>query len=150
LWTLAIAFGVADASLLTGLAVFGVGVATLARTGSAGLRDIAGAQAVLGAAGLTGSAAAIGASWASAVSLVSVARHRGVSAALGIVAGVVVAGPSPAGGYRSAGVWVAAAIVGAGVGLVVAPGTDARRWQQYVALVAGGVGVALGILAGYH
>ena len=150
LWTLAIAFGVADASVLTAIAVLGAAVATLARTGSAGLNDIAGAQAVLGAAGFTGSGAAIGASWASAFSLVTVARERLAGAGLGLVAGALVAGPSLAGGVNSVLVCVAGAVVGAGVGFIAAPRAGARRWQRYVALAAGAAGVALGIVAGYH
>jgi hypothetical protein len=115
LWTCAVAFGVADASLLTALTVAAAGVATLARTGSAGLTDVAGAQAVLGAAGFTGTAAAVGAAWASAVSLVGVARTRIVGAGLGFVAGALVAGPSPSGGAKSVVVWIAGALGVVGV-----------------------------------
>jgi hypothetical protein len=150
LWTLGLAFGVADASIVTALAVVGAAVASLARTGSAGLNDIAGAQAVLGAAGFTGSSAAIGATWASALSLAGVARQRIVSAGLGLVAGTLVAGPSLNGGAKSVLVCVAGAVLGAAVGWVLAPPAGRRPWQRYVALVLGGVGVALGVLAGYH
>jgi hypothetical protein len=150
LWTLAIAFGVADASLITGVVVAAAGVATLARTGSAGLNEISGAQAVLGAAGFTGSSAAVGASWASAVSLVGVARQRVVGAGLGLVAGALVAGPSLAGGAQSALVCALGAIAGAAAGLVVTPPTGKRRWQRFVALGVGAAGVALGVIAGYH
>jgi hypothetical protein len=150
LWTLAVAFGVADASVITALAVVAAGVATLARTGSAGLNEIGGAQAVLGAAGVTGSSAAIGAAWASALSLVAVARQRVVSAGLGLLAGALVAGPSLAGGYKAAAVFVLGVAAGGAVGWVVAPSPGTRRWQRYVALALSAAGVALGIVAGYH
>ena len=71
--------------------------ATIARVGSAALVDISGAQAVLGAAGFTGSLAAVSATWASAVALLAVARNRSTGAAMGLVAGALVA--SPALGY---------------------------------------------------
>ena len=150
LWTLAIAFGVADASLATALVVLGAGVATLARSGSAGLGDIAGAQAVLGAAGFTGSVAAVGATWASALSLVVVARHRWASAGLGLLAGALVAGPSLSGGAKSVVVCLLGAGVGAVVGWFAAPRPNQRRWQSMVALGIGAAGVAFGLVAGYH
>jgi len=150
LWTLAVVFGVGDASIITALVVVGAAVATLARTGSAGLNEITGAQAVLGAAGFTGSGMAIGASWASAVSLVAVARQRVASAGLGLVAGALVAGPSLAGGYHAAAVFVLGVVGGAVVGWFAAPAPGRRPWQRYVALAIGAVGVALGIAAGYH
>ncbi|HVT75770.1 MAG TPA: hypothetical protein VHD87_01985 [Acidimicrobiales bacterium] len=150
LWTLAVAFGVADGSVVTGIAVLGAAAATLARTGTAGLAGVAGAQAVLGAAGFTGSALAVGATWASAVSLVLVARQRAAGAVLGLTAGLLVAGPSLAGGAKSVGTWVLGALVGTAVGLVAAPGEGRRRWQRYVALVLGAAGLAVGIAAGYH
>jgi hypothetical protein len=149
LWTLAIAFGVADASIITGVVVVCAAVATLARSGSAGLNEVAGAQAVLGAAGFTGSTAAVGAAWACAVSLVGVARQRAVGAGLGLVAGTLVAGPSLAGGLKSVLVCVLGALIGAAVGWFVTPASGRRRWQRFVALGIAVAGVALGIAAGY-
>ncbi len=150
LWTLAIALGVADASMLTALAVAGAGVATLARAGSAALTDIAGSQAVLGAAGFTGSAAAVAATWASAVSLITVARQRAVGVGLGLLAGALIAGPSLSGGAESVAVWVPGLAAGAAVGFVMVPPDGARRWQAFVALAVGAAGVAFGVIAGYH
>lgn len=150
LWTLAIAFGVADASALTALPVLLVGIATIARTGSAGLADVAGNQAVLGAAGFTGSAAAIGAVWASAVSLVLAARDRWTATGLGALAGLLVAGPSLAGGFPSAVIWILGAGIGGAVGWFVSPTEEREQTQRWVALGLGVVAVSLGLIAGYH
>jgi hypothetical protein len=150
LWTLAVAFGVAGSSLLPALVVAGAGVATLARTGSAALSDISGSQAVLGAAGFTGSAAAVAATWTSAVSLIGVARQRAVGVGLGLLAGTLVAGPSLSGGIESVGVWIVGVAAGGALGFVVVPPDGARRWQAFVALGVGAIGVALGVIAGYH
>jgi hypothetical protein len=150
LWTLAIALGVADSSMLTALAVTFAGVATLARTGSAALTDIAGSQAVLGAAGFTGSAAAVAATWTSALSLILVARQRAVGIGLGLLAGALVAGPSLSGGGESVAVWILGLAAGAAVGFVVVPRRDRRPWQAFVAVAVGAAGVALGVIAGYH
>lgn len=150
IWTLAVAFGVADASALTALVVGLVGIATIARAGSAGLADIAGGQAVLGAAGFTGSAAAVGAAWASAVSLVLAARDRWAGAALGALAGTIVAGPSVAGGFDSVAVRTVGVVVGAAVGWFVAAGPGRERWQPWVSVGIAGVAAGLGVFAGYR
>jgi len=149
LWIAALAFGVADASALTALAVALAAAATLARAGSAGLADIAGSQAVLGAAGFTGSAYAVAAAWASAVSLVLVARDRWSAMALGALGGLLVGGPSLTDGGSSVGVWLLGVVGGAVVGWVVAPGERRARWQPWVAVVIGAAGVFLGVMAGY-
>lgn len=150
LWTLAIAFGVADASALTALPVLLVGIATIARTGSAGLSDIAGNQAVLGAAGFTGSAVAIGAVWASAASLVLAARDRWTATGMGALAGLLVAGPSLAGGFPSAVIWILGAGIGGAVGWFVSPTEEREQTQRWVALGLGVVAVSLGLIAGYR
>jgi hypothetical protein len=149
LWVLAIAFGVADASALTALAVALGAAATLARTGSAGLADISGSQAVLGAAGVTGSAYAVAAAWLSAVSLVLVARDRWSAMALGALGGLLVAGPSLTDAMPSVGIWLLGVVGGAAVGWIVAPGPRRARWQPWVAVVVGAGGVCLGVMAGY-
>ena len=149
LWILAIAFGVADASAMTALAVALAAAATLARTGVAGLADVSGSQAVLGAAGFTGSAYAIGAAWTSAVSVVLAARDRWTAVALGALAGLLVAGPSLTAGSGRVATWAGGLLGGAAVGWLVAPGERRLRWQPWVALVIGGAGVVLGVLAGY-
>ena len=149
LWTVAIALGVADAAAVTSLVVLLAGVATLARIGSASLSDIAGSQAVLGAAGFTGSTAAITAAWLSGVSLLLVARDRWTGLALGGLGGLLVAGPSLAGGTKSVGVWVLGAAIGAAAGWFVAPTENRDRWQQWVAVGVGVVAVSLGLIAGY-
>ncbi|MBA2610203.1 MAG: hypothetical protein H0U92_14800 [Actinobacteria bacterium] len=150
IWTLAIAFGVSDASAVTALVVALVGVATIARTGSAALSDIAGGQAVLGAAGFTGSAIAVAAAWTSAVSLVLAARDRWTGVVLGAFAGAIVAGPSLAGGAKSAAVWVAGVAVGGIVGGFAAPKERRERWQRWLAVVVAIAAVCLGVVAGYR
>lgn len=150
IWTLALAFGVSDASALTALVVALAGVATIARTGSAALGDIAGGQAVLGAAGFTGSSVAIAAAWASAVSLVLTARDRWTGAGLGAFAGTLVAGPSLAGGYKSVFVWIAGVVVGAGLGWFVTASERRVRWQRWIALAVGIGAVAAAVVAGYR
>ena len=149
MWILAIAFGVADASAVTALAVALAAAATLARTGVAGLADVAGSQAVLGAAGFTGSAYAIAAAWTSAVTLVLAARDRWTGVALGALGGLLVAGPSLAAGSGRVATWAGGLVGGAAVGWLLAPGQRRLRWQPWVALVVGGAAVVLGVLAGY-
>lgn len=150
IWTLAVAFGVADASALTALVVALVGGATIARTGSAALGDIAGGQAVLGAAGFTGSVIAIGAAWTSAVGLVLAARDHWTGAVLGGFAGTIVAGPSLAGGAKSIGVWTGAVVVGAVAGWFGAASKRRERWQPWVAVGIAAVAAGLGVFAGYR
>lgn len=150
IWTLAVAFGVADASALTALVVALVGGATIARTGSAALGDIAGGQAVLGAAGFTGSVAAISAVWASAVGLVLAARDHWTGAVLGAFAGTLVAGPSLAGGARSIAVWTGAVVVGAVAGWFGASTEGREPWQPRVAVGIAAVAAGLGVFAGYR
>jgi hypothetical protein len=150
LWTLAIAFGVADASTVTGLVVAAIAAATLARTGSATLADVFGSQAVLGGAGFTGSATAVACAWTSAVSLLVVARDRRTGVGLGALAGVLVAGPSFAGGARDAVVAVVAIVVGAALGWVVGAQTEIRPWTKWLALGAAAVALFFGIVAGYE
>lgn len=150
LWTIAIALGVADESVLTALVVGLAGVATLARTGSAAIADIAGSQAVLGAAGVTGSAVAIAATWAGAVSLLVIGRSRWVGAGLGLVAGALVAGPSPAGGASNVAVWAAGLGVGGAVGWFASDYLAGRDWIRWLAVALGGVGLLLGVVAGYN
>jgi hypothetical protein len=149
LWTLAVAFGVADASALTALVVACVAVATLARSGSAGLADIAGTQAVLGAAGFTGSTFAIAATWASAVGLVLVARDRWTGAALGVLGGLLVAGPSLAGGVGRGATWGLGVVGGAAAGWLAAPSDRRLRWQPWVGLAVAAAGVCFAVVAGY-
>jgi hypothetical protein len=149
-WTLAVAFGVGDASALTALVVALVGVSTIARVGSAGLSDVAGSQVVLGAAGFTGSALAVGAAWTSAVSLVLVARDRWTGAALGAFAGTLVAGPALAGGATNAAEWTGGVLAGGVVGWLVAAGERRERWQQWLAVVIAVGAVCLGLAAGYR
>jgi hypothetical protein len=150
LWTLALAFGVAEGSALVAFVVAAVGVATLARTGSAALVDISGAQAVLGAAGFTGSAAAIAASWTSVLALLAIARDRWTSVALGVLAATVVAGPALSGGSKSAAVLLVGLVAGGTVGYFLRPSLARRPWHVVVDVGMAVVTVALGVLAGYH
>jgi len=150
IWTLAVAFGVSDASALTALVVALAGVATIARTGTAALTDIAGGQAVLGAAGFTGSTVAIAAAWATALSLVLVARDRFTGAVLGAFAGTLVAGPSLAGGYKSVLVWVAGVAVGGVLGWFVTASERRAPWQRWIAVAVGVGAVCAAVVAGYR
>jgi hypothetical protein len=150
LWTLALLLGLADGSMLTAFVVAAAGVGVLARTGSASLGDINGAQAVLGAAGFTGSTAAVFATWAGALALLAVARDRWTSAAMGLLAGSIVAGTALAGGLRSVAVFVLGLAAGAAVGWFVRAAADRRRWHVVVDVGMAAVAVALGVIAGYH
>jgi hypothetical protein len=150
LWTLALLVGVADRSTLTAFVVAAVGVATLARTGSAALVDINGAQAVLGAAGFTGSLAAVTATWVGAVSLLAVARDRWTSAVLGLIGGTLVAGTALSGGLRSVAVWTLGLAAGVLVGFVLVSEVHRQRWHVAVDVGVAAVAIALGVLAGYH
>ncbi len=149
MWTLALAFGVADASAVTALVVGLAAAATLARAGTAGLADVAGGQAVLGAAGFTGSGLAIAATWATAVSVVLAARDRWTSVGLGALAGVIVFGPSLASGGVDAAMWVAGVVVGGVAGWVCAPRGRRARFQPLVALAVGAAAIVLGVISGY-
>ena len=149
LWVLAVTLGMAAGSALTTLTVVLAAVATLARIGSAALSDVTGSQAVLGAAGVTGSTMAVAAAWASAASLALAGRQRTTGAALGALGGVLVAGPSLAGGSESVRVWIAGIVVGAGVGWLLAASPKRARWQPLLAIAVGVVGVGLGVVAGY-
>ncbi len=150
IWTLAVAAGVSDASALTALVVALVGVATIARTGTAALADIAGGQAVLGAAGFTGSGLAVGAAWASAACLVLASRDRWTGAVLGALGGTLVAGPSLAGGAKSVVVWGAGVVVGGALGWVCAANERRERWQPWIAVAVALGAVGLGITTGYR
>lgn len=150
IWTLAVAFGVSDASAITSLVVALVGVATIARTGSAALGDVAGAQAVLGAAAFTGSAVAIGAAWASAASLVLASRDRWTGVVLGAFGGTLVAGPSLSGGRNSVAVWIGGVAVGGFAGFVCAANERRERWQPWVAVTIAVGAIGLGLAAGYR
>jgi hypothetical protein len=150
LWTVAVLLGIADRSMLTAFVVAAAAAASLARVGSAAFVDLSGAQAVFGGAGFTGSLAAVSATWAAAVSLLAVARDRWTGAALGLVAGALVAGPALSGGLRSAAVWIAGVAVGSGVGWFLRPATQRRNWHVVVDVALASVAVALGVFAGYH
>jgi hypothetical protein len=150
IWTLAIAFGVSDASALTALVVALVGIATIARTGSAALADVAGGQAVLGAAGFTGSGVAIAAAWTGAVSLVLAGRDRWTGVVLGAFGATLVAGPSPVGGLKAAATWAGGIVGGAVLGWVATASERRLRWQRLVAVVLAAAAVGLAVVAGYR
>ena len=104
---------------------------------------------MLGAAGFTGSAVAIAAAWLTAVSLLLAARDRWTGLGLGALGGLVVAGPSLAGGGSSVVVWIAGVAGGAAAGWFAAPTENRDRWQQWVAVGVGIGALALGLIAGY-
>ncbi|MDP1794636.1 MAG: hypothetical protein Q8K63_10930 [Acidimicrobiales bacterium] len=147
---MAIGLGVAGASAVTTLSVVLAAVATLARTGSAGLADITGNQAVLGAAGITGSGVAVAAAWASAVSLALAGRQRSTGAVLGALGGLLVAGPSLTSGTRNVVIWLAGIAVGGAAGWLLAAPPRRARWQPWVAVGVGVVALCLGVVAGYR
>jgi len=150
LWTLALVFGVADSSAVTSLVVFLVGIAALARSGSATIGDLSGAQAVLGPAGATGSALVVAAAWCSAVGLVLAARDRWTGIGLGALAGLMVAGPALAGGAASVAVWIGGVGLGSAAGWLLSPTNARLRWQPWVAVALGAAAAGLGIAGGYR
>lgn len=125
-----------------------VGLAVLARWGTTSLTALAGVQAVLGPAGLRGSALAAASSWCAAAALIVAAAlvpRRTVAATVGLLAGLVVAGPAPSdlalGVERAAG-----ALAGAGLAVLVA-GRVSGRFGVPVAVAMAGVALVLAVLA---
>jgi hypothetical protein len=146
LFLVAVLLGLATADVL----VAGVGalvtLSVLARWGTTSLPALAGLQSVLGPAGITGEAVGVTASWSAAVALVVCAGgvpRRIAAVPLGLLAGLLVAGPAVTGGTDAA-VRLAGVAVGAGTAAFVAgrvPGRVALPLAALVAALAVGAGV---------
>jgi hypothetical protein len=145
---LAAVLGLAAADLTVLASGALVAIAVLARWGTTSLAGLAGAQAVLGPAGWRGSVLASASAWCAAAALIAAAgttRRTSIAVALGLAAGLVVAGPAAA---RADAALVRAA--GAAVGVVLAL-VCARAFSPRVALPLtlslGAAAVVLGVVA---
>lgn len=141
----AVLLGVATAdAVVAGVGVL-VAVSVLARWGTTSMRALAGLQAVLGPAGITGDTFGVAASWLAAVALLVAAAgvpRRAAAVPLGLLAGLVVAGPAVTGLQD-------AALRGAGAGFGgVAAALLAGRAPGRVALPLAAAVAAAGCVAG--
>jgi hypothetical protein len=135
---LAAALGLAAADRAVFIVVVLAGVAVLGRWGTTSMAALAGGQAVIGPAGITGAAPSVASAWLAATALVAVASGRRwlpVAVALGLLAGLLVAGPS-ATSPADAGVRAGAAIAGVGAAVLVRRFVP-RRGGTIAALVLG-------------
>lgn len=134
------------------VAVAGIGVlaalAVLGRWGTTSLSALAGLQAVVGPAGLRGEAVGASSSWVAALALVvasAALTRRWPAAALGMLAGLLVAGPAAV-DPTDAGIRAAGAVVGGAVA-VFAAGRASRRTALPVAAALAAVSAALAAAA---
>lgn len=134
------------------VAVAGIGVlaalAVLGRWGTTSLSALAGLQAVVGPAGLRGEGVGAASSWVAALALVvacAALTRRWPAAALGLLAGLLVAGPAAV-DPAHAGIRAAGALVGSVVAVFVA-GRASRRAALPAAGVLAAVSVALAVAA---
>lgn len=120
------------------------------RIGATSLTAIAGAQAVLGPAGLAGPPQQAASAWAAGLALVLAARNAATAVPLGLAAGLVLAGPSPA-TPRDAAVRVAGAVFGVGAAFAwtrLSGGSDRLAAQaSRLPAFAGAVALALAAAA---
>jgi hypothetical protein len=136
----------ADLTVLTSAAL--VAIAVLARWGTTSLAGLAGAQAVLGPAGWRGSVLAAASAWCAGAALIAAAgttRRTSIAVALGLTAGLVVAGPAAA-RADVAVVRAAAGMLGVVLALVGARVLPPRAAVP-LTLGLGAAAVVLGVLA---
>jgi hypothetical protein len=131
---LAVLLGIAAGDVIAGVVAGAASLSVLVRWGGTSLQALAGAQAVLGGAGWTGPAGAALSSWAAAAALVLVSPRGWLpSAAFGLTAAVVVAGPGIGGAVAvRAGASLAGVLLARLAGDLPAP---ARRMVALAAAV---------------
>jgi hypothetical protein len=140
---LGVLLGLAAADLAIGATGVVVGLAVVGRWGTSSLAALAGAQAVVGAAGVTGPALLAASAWCGAAALILAApRQPLATAAFGLAAADVVAGPAAlwSGGGPLA-IRVAASLVAVLLAFFAANGVPSRlaRIGALVAAVAAAV-----------
>jgi hypothetical protein len=140
----AVMLGVAVGDAVVGAAAVLAGAAVVVRWGSSSLDAIGGNQAVLGLAGSVGPAVAAASTWVAAIAVVLSGRREwpGIAAAA-VLAALLVAGPTDAGGW-----WIR--IVATAVAGAVAFAADRavpRRVASATAVAAAVVALVLAVLA---
>jgi hypothetical protein len=142
----AVLVGLATADALVAGTAALVALSVLARWGTTSMPALAGLQAVLGPAGITGEVLGVASSWLAAAAIVVAAagvRHRVAAVPLGLLAGLLVAGPAVT-GASDAAVRGVGAVLGVAVTGVVAgrfPGRLTVPLAAVVAACAAGAGV---------
>jgi hypothetical protein len=140
----AVLLGVAVGDAVVGTAAVLAGAAVVVRWGSSSFAAIGGNQAVLGWAGSVGPALAAASTWLAALAVVLAGRREWPTIAAGaVLAALLVAGPTDAGGWwiRVAGTAVAVAV--ASVTYRAVP----RRSAVTISLAAATAALVLAVLA---
>jgi hypothetical protein len=140
----ALLLGVAVGETVVGTAAVLAGVAVVVRWGSSSLDAVGGNQAVLGWAGSVGPVAAAASTWFAAAAVVLCGRREWPAIVAGaVLAALLVAGPTDAGGW-----WIRVlATVVAGAIAWAATRTVPRRAALAVSLVAGAAALVLAVVA---
>lgn len=140
----AVLVAMAAADVAAGPAAVLAGLAVLVRWGTASLGGVGADQAVLGIAGAVGPPLAAASAWCAAAALVAVPRRTWVAGvACGVLAALVVAGPTDTAGW-----WVRVVATAAAVALALAVDRVVpRRGAVALSLVAGAAALALAVLA---